>query len=70
MAYLRLALRKNWFINSSKEHFKKNHENAKYIDFQFHNPKLSQQVIKEFHVTKATAICMKEVIDSSLSRAL
>ena len=42
---------------------------AKCISFQFHNFKFSQGVL-DFHVTTATDICMKEVIESSLRGAL
>ena len=50
---------------------KKNHEYATCSHFQFHNLKFSQKGILEFHVTTATAdLCMKEVIDSLLHRAL
>ena len=50
---------------------KKNHEHATCIDFQFHNLKFSQKFILDFHVTTATVdLCMKEVIDSLLRRAL
>ena len=52
-----------------EEHFKKSW-NAKSIDFQFHNHKFSQKVILDFHVTTATDIFMKEVINSSLRRSL
>ena len=41
MAYLQIALRKNPFIDLLAEHFKKNHENANSINFQFHNIKLN-----------------------------
>ena len=67
MAYLRVTLR---FINSLVVHFKENHENAKCIDFQFHNFKFSQKATLDFHVTAATDICMKEIIDSCLRRKL
>ena len=50
---------------------KKNHEHATCIDFQFHNLKFSQKGILNFQVTTATVdLCMKEVIDSFLCRAL
>ena len=50
---------------------KKNHEHATCIEFQFHNLKLSQKGILDFHVTTATVVlCMKQVIDNSLRRAL
>ena len=40
-------------------------------DFQFHNLKFSQKGLLDFHVTTATVdLCMKEVIDSLLRRAL
>ena len=39
--------------------------------FQFHNLKFSQKGILEFHVTTVTVdLCMKEVIESLLHRAL
>ena len=68
MAYLRVALRKNWFINTLVEHLKKNNENARSIDFQFHNHKFSQKDILDFHVTTGTDKCMNEVIESSLRK--
>ena len=50
---------------------KKSHEHATCIDFQFHNLKFSQKGILDFHVTTATVdLCMKEVIDWLLRRAL
>ena len=50
---------------------KKSHEHATCIDFQFHNLKFSQKGILNFQVTTATVdLCMKEVIDSFLCRAL
>ena len=70
MAYLRIALRKNLFIDSLAEHFKKDHENAKCINFQFHDLKFSQERYFGVYVTTATDICMKEVIHSCLRRAL
>ena len=41
MAYLRVALRKNLFIDFLAEYFKKHYENAKCINFQFYNLKFS-----------------------------
>ena len=65
-----LLYKKNRFINSLIQH-SQNHEHAKYIDFQFHNLKISQKGILDFHVTTATVVlCMKEVIDSLLRIAL
>ena len=43
MSYLWIALEKNQFIDSLVEHFKKNHENANFPDFQFCNLKFSQE---------------------------
>ena len=48
----------------------KNHENAKCINFQFHNLKFSQQRYFGLYLNTATDICMKEVIHSCLRRAL
>ena len=45
MAYLRIAIGENLFIDSLVEHFKKNHENAKCINFQFHNLKFIKKHI-------------------------
>ena len=61
--------------NSIHEFFgtalKKNHEHTTCIDFQYHNLKFSQKGIFDFHVTTATVdLCIKEVIDSLLRRAL
>ena len=54
---------------SSVEHFKRNHENAKCINIQFHNLKFSY---RNFGLSchTATAIRMKGVIKSSLRRAI
>ena len=50
---------------------KKDHEHAICIDFQFHNLELSQKGILDVHVATAIVeLCMKEVIDNSLPRAL
>ena len=50
---------------------KKKHEHATYIDFQFHDLKFSQKNILDFHVpTTTVGLCVKEVIDSFLRRAL
>ena len=58
-------------IHKSLVEHSKNHEHATCIDFQFHNLKLSQTGILDFHVNTATAdLCMKEVIDSLLRIAL
>ena len=43
MTYLRIALQKNRFIDSLVENFNKKYESAKCLDFQFHNPKFSQE---------------------------
>ena len=43
MTYLRIALEKSRFIDCLVEYFKKNHENVKCLDFQFHNLKFSQE---------------------------
>ena len=67
MAYIRIPLRKNRFMDSLVEHFKENHESAKCIDLQFSNLKGIWDFIL---VLPRTYICMKEVIDSSLRRAL
>ena len=48
MTYLRIALRKNLFIDSLAEHLKKNHENAECINFQFHNLNLVKKGILDF----------------------
>ena len=70
MAYLRVTVQKNRFLNSLLQH-SKNHEHATCIDFQFHNLKFSQKGLLDFHVTIATVdLCMKEVIDSLLCIAL
>ena len=41
-AYQRNALRKNSFIVTLVQHFKKNHKNVKCHNFQFHDLKFSQ----------------------------
>ena len=69
MAYLRVALPKNHNIHKFFG-LKKNHENVKCINFQFHNLKFIEKGILDFHVTTATDICMKGVIDSSVHRAI
>ena len=48
MTYLRIALRKNLFIDSLAEHLKKNHENPECINFQFHNLNLVKKGILDF----------------------
>ena len=48
MTYLRIALRKNLFIDSLAEHLKKSNENAKCINFQFHNLNLVKKGILDF----------------------
>ena len=50
--------------------FKKNHENAKSSISNFVILNLVKKDILFFHVTTATDICMKEVIDRCLYRAL
>ena len=62
--------KKKSLITSLVEDFKKNHENAKCIDFQLHNLEFSQKAILDFHVTTVTDIFMKEVIGSNLRRAI
>ena len=65
MAYLRVTVQKNRFMNFLVQK-SKNHEHATYINFQFHNLKFSQKGILDFHVTTATVeLCMKEVTDTS-----
>ena len=71
MAYLRLSLRKNRFIDSLVEHFIKKIMktlNASIINFII--LKSVKKVVLEFHVTTATDICLKEVTDSSPCWAL
>ena len=58
------------FIDSLAEHFKKNHENAKCINFQFYNLKFSQERYFGLYVTTTSDICTKEVIHSCLRSAL
>ena len=43
MAYLRIVLQNNLLIDSLEEHFKQNLENAKCMNFRFHNLKFSQE---------------------------
>ena len=70
MAYLRITVQKNRFMNFLEQQ-SKNHEHATYIDFQFHNLKFSQKGILDLRVATATFdLCMKEVIDSLLRIAL
>ena len=64
------ALRKNLFKDSLEEHLKKNHENAKSSICNFVILNLVKKDILFFHVTTATDICMKEVTDRCLCRAL
>ena len=72
MAYLRVTLRKNRFINHLVQHFQKimNMLHA-CIDVQFYNLKFSQKINLDFHVTTATVdLCMTKIIESLLRRAL
>ena len=66
MAYLRIVLWKNLFIDSLVEHFMKM-LNASIFSFIILN--LAKKSILDFHVNTATDIGMKEVIDSCLRRA-
>ena len=70
MIYLRIALRKNLFLDSFAELFKENHENIKYIIFSFIILNKVKKGILDFPFTTATDICMKEVIHSCNRRAL
>ena len=64
-------MEKSQFINFFTTALKKNHEHGTCINFQFYNLKFSQKGLLDFHVTTATVdLCMKEVIDSLLRRAL
>ena len=67
---LQIVLQKNLLIDFLEEHFKQNLENAKCINFQFHNLKFSQEGILDIHVSTTAEMCMKEVIDSCPRRAL
>ena len=72
MAYLRIAVRKNLFINSLVERFKKKiikMLNVSIYSFQIFL-KLVKKAILHLHVTTATEICMKKIIGSCLRRAL
>ena len=66
MAYLRIAHRKNWFIDSLVEHFKNIMKilHASIFSFIILNLLLKRGIL-DFNVTKATDICMKEVIYAS-----
>ena len=71
MAYLRIAaLRKNLFIDSLVEYFKNVMAmlNASIVNFIILN--LVKKDAFHFHVTTATDISMKEVINSCLCIAL
>ena len=70
MVYLRIALRKNLFLDSLAEHFKKITKMLNASIFSFIILNLVKKGILDFHVTTATDICMKEVIHSCLRRAL
>ena len=69
MIYLRIALRKNLFLDSFAELFKENHENIKGTTFSFIILNKVKKGILDFHFTTATDICMKEVIHSCNRRA-
>ena len=61
MTYLRIALRKNRFIGSLAEHFKKIMKMLNVSIFSF----MILNLVKVFwtlHVTTAADICMKKVI--------
>ena len=61
MAYLRIALRKNQFVDSLIEHFIKKNENAKYIDFSFIIINLVKKVFWTFMLQPLTYdTCMKD----------
>ena len=59
MAFLRIALRKNLFIDSLVEHFKKIMKMLNASIFSFTILNLVKKNIFDFHVTIATDICMK-----------
>ena len=59
MAFLRIALRKNLFIDSLVEHFKKIMKMLNASIFSFMILNLVKKNIFDFHVTIATDIRMK-----------
>ena len=59
MVYLRIALRKNLFIDSLVEHFKKIIKMLNASIFSFIILNLVKKDILDFHVTTATDTCMK-----------
>ena len=70
IAYLRIALRKNLFIDSLVEHLKKIVKMLNASIFCFIILNLVKKGILDFCVITATGICMKKVIHSYLRRAL
>ena len=73
MACLRIALRKNLFIDSLEEHFKKIIKMLNASIFSSMILNLVKKDIFDFHVTIATDICMKayeEVIHGCFRRAI
>ena len=59
MAYLRIVLRKNLFMDSLVEHFKKIVKMLNAIIFSFTILNLVKKDILDFRVTTATDICMR-----------
>ena len=58
MAYLRIALRKNLFMHSMVEHFKKIIKMLNASIFSFLILNLIKKDILNFHITTATDICI------------
>ena len=65
-AYLQIGLRKNGFIDSLKEHFKKVMKMLDASIFSFIILNLVKKGILEVHIPTTTNKCIKEVFDSSL----
>ena len=63
MAYLRIALRKNFFMDSLVEHFKKIIKMLNVSIFSFLILNLIKKDILNFHVTTATDICIMKAYE-------
>ena len=70
MTYLWIALGKNRFIGSLVEHFTKIMKMLNASIFSFIILNLIKKGILDFHVTTAADICMKDVMESCLRRAM
>ena len=70
MTYLRIALRNNQCIHSLVEHFKKITKILNTSIFSFMILNLVKKGILDFHVTTAADICINDLMESCLRRAI